>query len=248
MEKVQFKLDAFEGPLDLLLHLIAQHKMQLSQIRIYELIDQYLEFIGELGPEDLEPTSEFIEMASRLVYMKSVALLPRHDEIEQLERELTGQLVEYHLCKKAAERLRNMSDGVNFFVREPLEVELDDEYHGEHHANELLASYMNIMGKSARFTPPSTAPFDPLVTAPIVSVSSRIVYVLRNLRRGTVRKLNDFFIGSKSRSEAVATFLGVLELIRFHRIRVEDDGTVVAVSRSERKEMEQKRENEHETV
>ncbi len=248
MDKVQFKIEAFEGPLDLLLHLIAQHKMQLSQIRIYDLIDQYLSVIGSLGPDELEPTSEFIEMAARLVYMKSAVLLPRHEESEALERELTGQLVEYHLCKKAAERLRGMSDGVNFYVREPMEVELSEEYRADHHANELLSAYMNIMGKSARFTPSSTASFDPLVTAPIVSVSSRIVYVLRNLRRGTVRKLNDFFTGAQSRSEAVATFLGVLELIRFHRIRVEDDGTVTAVNRSERRETEQSQPYEYETV
>ncbi len=248
MDKVQFKIESFEGPLDLLLHLIAQHKMKLSEIRIYELIDQYLAFIGQLGPDQLDPTSEFVEMAARLVYMKSAALLPKHEESETLERELTGQLVEYHLCKKAAERLRDMSDGINFFVREPLEIKLDGEYHGQHRPNELLAAYMNIMGRSARFSPPSTAPFAPLVTAPMVSVSSRIVYILRNLRRGAVRRLNDFFSGAKSRSEAVATFLGVLELIRFQRIRVEDDGTVRALSRSERRETEQNSKDEHETL
>lgn len=248
MEKVKFKLDAFEGPLDLLLHLVAQHKMQLADIRIYELIDQYLEAIGSVEPADLDPTSEFIEMAARLVYMKSAALLPRREESEALERELTGQLVEYQLCKQAAGMLRSRTQGVSFFVREPMELALDSEYRGHHHANALLAAYMNVMGRSARRLPPTTAPFDPLVTAPVVSVTSRIVYVLRRLRRGAARKLNDFFAGSKSRSEAVATFLGMLELIRFHRIRVEDDGTVVAVERGERRETERKQAHEHETV
>ncbi|MEG1984219.1 MAG: segregation/condensation protein A, partial [Oscillospiraceae bacterium] len=197
-------------------------------------IDQYLEFIGVLGPDELDPTSEFIEMAARLVYMKSVSLLPRREESEELERELTGQLIEYHLCKNAAERLRDMSEGINFYVREPLEIEFDNDYRFEHSPNELLAAYMNIMGKSARFKPATTESFDQLVTAPIVSVSSKIIYILRNLKRGTFSKLNDFFRDSRSRSEAVATFLGVLELIRFQRITVEDDGTVCKTERKKK--------------
>lgn len=243
MEQVRFKIEDFEGPLDLLLHLIAQHKMQLADIRIYELIDQYLAAIGTLGPDRLDPTSEFIEMASRLVYMKSLALLPRQEESEEMEKELTGQLIEYHLCKRMAERLRDLSEGVNFYVREPLEVEFSSEYHMERDSAELLKAYMGIMGKSARFAPASTRDFEPLVTAPVVSVASRIVNILRSLRRGRARCLQDFFTGCRSRSEAVATFLGVLELIRAHRLTVQDDGAVETVEK-------QKGEHrlEHETV
>ncbi len=237
MEQIKFKLADFEGPLDLLLHLIAQHKMQLSEIRIYELIDQYLAVIGALGPDELDPTSEFIEMASRLVYMKSAALLPRQ-EAEELERELTGQLVEYQLCKKMAERLRDMAEGINFYVREPMEIELDSEYHLEHESAALLKAYMNISGKGARL-PLTAEAFEPLVNAPVVSVSSRIVYILRKLRKGAARRLQDLFRDSKSRSEAVATFLGVLELIRFHRLRVDDDGVLHSVQRSKNRENKQ---------
>lgn len=231
MEQVKFKLAEFEGPLDLLLHLIAQHKMQLSEIRIYELIDQYLSVIGQLGSDELDPTSEFIEMASRLVYMKSVALLPRQDEQDELERELTGQLIEYHLCKKMAERLRDLSEGINFYIREPLEMEFDSEYHIEHDRGELLKAYMSIMGKGARLLPLTTEDFEPLVTAPVVSVSSKIIYILRNLKRGTARRLQDLFRECRSRSESVATFLGVLELIRFQRLTVDDDGALHASHR-----------------
>ena len=70
MTELTFKINDFEGPLDLLLHLISKHKMQLFDIQIYQLIDQYLDFIGKVGPEQLEPTSEFVEMAARLVYLK----------------------------------------------------------------------------------------------------------------------------------------------------------------------------------
>lgn len=243
MDKASFKIEDYEGPLDLLLHLVAQHKMDLYHIRIYELIDQYLAFIGALGPDALEPTSEFIEMAARLVYMKSAALLPRREESEELERELTGQLVDYQLCKEAARKLRDMAEGINFFVREPLEIQLSGEYSTTHEPSALLAAYMSIMGKGARLTPPSTQAFEPIVTAPIVSVSSKIIYILRTMKRGAAHKINDFFASCRTRSEAVATFLGVLELIKAKRIAVADDGTVSAGAH--RREGEK---HEHENV
>ena len=89
MQELTYHIQDFEGPLDLLLHLLSVHKMSLLDIHIYELIDQYLDFIGSVGPEELESASEFIEMAARLVYMKSIALLPREEEKEELTRELT---------------------------------------------------------------------------------------------------------------------------------------------------------------
>ncbi|MEA4911309.1 MAG: ScpA family protein [Oscillospiraceae bacterium] len=226
MEEIRFKIEDFEGPLDLLLHLIAQKKMQLFDIRIYELIDQYLAFMRGADTAGLEPASAFIEMAARLVYMKSVALLPRSEEKEELERELTGQLVEYHLCKKAAQRLRDMAEGINFYVREPLEIQLNTEYSIRHEPTLLLDAYMGIMGKGARRAQPGTEAFEPLVTAPIVSVESRVVRILRILRADGVHRLREFFDGARSRSESVATFLGVLELIKSGRIAVADDGSV----------------------
>lgn len=228
MENFTCKIEEFEGPLDLLLHLISRHKMELFDIRIYELIDQYLAFIGDVGPETLEPTSEFIEMAARLVHMKSTALLPRQDEAEELARELTGQLIEYHLCKQAASRLRDMSEGIHFFVREPLVVEFAKDYAAKHDPSTLLLAYMDIMGRGARVQPPDTGRFDPIVTAPIVSVSSRIVHILRGLKKGTVQKLSDLFGNTTGRSESVAMFLGVLELIKAKRIRLDDEGNITA--------------------
>ena len=227
VEELRYKLEDFEGPLDLMLALVAKHKMELCDIRIYELIDQYLAFIGEIGPEQLDPTSEFIEMAARLVYMKSVALLPRQEETAELERELTGQLVEYHLCKLAAGRLRDMSEGVTFFVREPMEMIFNSDYAITHQALELLEAYMSMMGRGIRMAPPDAETFDPFVAAPIVSVSSRIVAILRKLRRGTATRLSDLFGGVDSRSEAVATFLGVLELMKAHRLALDDEGNIV---------------------
>lgn len=198
--------------------------MSLLDIHIYELIDQYLEFIGSVGPEELESASEFIEMAARLVYLKSIALLPREEEKEELTRELTGRLIEYSLCKEAAAKLRDISEGVNFFVRQPMQVKFSKEYSRKHEPLELVSAYHSVQGRAPQETDLSR--FEPIVTAPVVSVSSRVVSILGALRRKNGRHISDFFRNSSGKSETVATFLGILELIRDGRITVSDDGTV----------------------
>ncbi len=227
MEGISFKISNFEGPLDLLLHLISKHKVKIYEIKISVLIDQYLEFIGNIGPDQLEPTSEFLEMAAKLVYMKSLALLPRAEETEKLKQELVGQLIEYSLCKQAAARLGDMAAGIMFAVREPLEIEFDEEYSGQHQPEQLFNAYMNTLGKNAKLVKPKVEDFDQLVTAPIVSVGSRVVKILRGIRTGTAKKIQDLFLGVETKGEAVATFLAVLELIKVGRIKISDDGDVL---------------------
>ncbi len=95
MEKLSYKLPVFEGPLDLLLHLITKNKLNIYDIPIAELLDQYMEQIRAMQEEDLDIASEFLEMAARLVHLKSVSLLPKHEEAEALKQDLTGQLLEY---------------------------------------------------------------------------------------------------------------------------------------------------------
>ena len=103
MEQLTFKLDQFEGPLDLLLFLISKHKLNIYDIEIAKLLEQYMAYIDEAQFQNMEVASEFLEMASRLVYLKTVSLLPRHEEEEdKLKQELTGQLLEYQACKQVA--------------------------------------------------------------------------------------------------------------------------------------------------
>lgn len=103
MEQISFKLEVFEGPLDLLLHLISKHKLNINDIPITELLDQYLDYISRMSEQNMEIAGEFLEMAARLVYIKTVSLLPQKEEAEQLKKELQGRLIEYSLCKKTAE-------------------------------------------------------------------------------------------------------------------------------------------------
>ena len=107
-EKLSYKLENFEGPLDLLLFLIAKKKLQIVDISISELVDQYMEQIEAMREQDMDIASEFVEMAARLVYIKTVSLLPKHEEAEELKKELEGQLLEYQECKRVAAQLSKM--------------------------------------------------------------------------------------------------------------------------------------------
>ena len=80
METLSYKIESFEGPMDLLLHLISKHKVRIEDVPIMDLINQYLDYMKKLKEENLEVASEFLEMAARLVYIKTVSLLPVHEE------------------------------------------------------------------------------------------------------------------------------------------------------------------------
>ena len=110
MEKLSYKLEVFEGPMDLLLHLITKHKIDIYDIPIVELVDQYTEYVRAMQEENMDIASEFLEMAARLVYMKTVSLLPKHEEIEQLKEELAGELLEYEVCRQIEEFLWNSQE------------------------------------------------------------------------------------------------------------------------------------------
>ena len=93
MEKLSYKFSEFEGPLDLLLFLLSKNKVNICDISITELLDQYMDHIHSMQERDMDVSSEFLEMASRLVYMKTMFLLPKHEEAEQLRKELELSLI-----------------------------------------------------------------------------------------------------------------------------------------------------------
>ncbi len=221
---LSYKLEGFEGPLDLLLQLIARNKYNIYDIPLFELIEQYLEQIEKFKQDEMEISSDFLEMASRLLYIKTVSLLPKHDEIVKLKEELTGELLEYLVCQQMAAKFSSMQDGFDLFVRKPIEYEFDKIYELVHPRNVMFESYIAAVGRGHRRLPPSTAPFTRIVAKKIVSVSTKIVFVIRNLWRGGKSRLSDLYKTAESRSELVATFLAVLELCKANRVKVSGDG------------------------
>ncbi len=229
MENISYKLDAFEGPLDLLLHLIAKNKLNILDIQLTVLIDQYLEHIQKMQENQMEVASSFLEMASRLIYLKTISLLPQHEETESLKAELTGELIEYDTCRKTAAMLAERTEGFDTFVKPPEEIEFDKTYELHHDKDKLLEYYISAVGRGQRKLPPKPAVFGRIVAKKVVAVSSKIVYVLRSLTRRRHKKMRDLFIGAESRSELVATFLAVLELCKDKRVKVEGSGDAVEV-------------------
>ena len=223
-ETLSYKLDVFEGPLDLLLNLIAKNKLNIYDIPIAELLEQYMAQIHEMQAADMDVASEFLEMAARLVHIKSVSLLPKKEEEAALKQELTGQLLEYQQCKEAATRLRERFslDGI---VRAQADIPADLTYKRHHKPQELLSAYLSMLGKKK--PPEPQKPEDTiskLITRRVVSVASQMVFVLRSLWKKRHVSLKELFRGKNDPSERVAAFLAVLELVKDKRLRVDGDG------------------------
>lgn len=234
---LSYKLESFEGPLDLLLQLIARNKLNIYDIQLTVLFEQYMQQIELMKEQNLEIASEFLEMAARLIYMKTVSLLPRHDEIEQLKQELTGELLEYQVCQEMAGKLEKMTDGFNSFVRKPEVLEFEQTYELVHQPNTIYLSYLAAVGRGQRRLPPSVAPFTKIVAKKIVAVSTKIVFVMRNLFRGGSKKLSSLYKTAKSRSELIATFLAVLELCKANRVEItgDNDETEIKLNRGHKR-------------
>ena len=226
METLTFHVEDFEGPLDLLLHLVGKNKMNLYDINIMELIEQYTAAIATMQQDHMELSSEFIDMAAHLVQMKSALLLPRSPEAERMKAELTGRLIEYSVCKKVAAALGSRARDLYTAVRAPMPLEGSAEYSRPQDPDKLVQAWFNLMGRSLRRRKPQQERFEPLVTAPFVSVASRVAHVLRGLLRGSLHRMGQLFSREESRSTNVATFLALLELIRVGRIKVDDSGSL----------------------
>ncbi len=224
MEKISYKLEDFEGPLDLLLLLIAKNKYNINDIPLAELIDQYLYHVEKFQQQDMDVSSEFLEMAARLIYMKTVSLLPKHDEINELKFELSTELMEYEKCRKIAGILSKMTDGFNTVIKGQDDIDFDKTYMHTHSSDELIDAYISAVGRGQRKLPPPSTVFTKIVAKKVVSVSSKIVYVLRNILKSGKQKMTSFFCGAESRSELVATFLAMLELCKANRIEINGSG------------------------
>ncbi|MEG1942668.1 MAG: segregation/condensation protein A [Angelakisella sp.] len=245
-DKLSFSVNngEYEGPLDLILHLISKHQLDIMEINISGLLEQYMEQIRFWQENNLEVASEFLEMASRLVQIKTIGLLPKYnDEADTAKAELIGQLLEYQACKQAAMLLAAKSEGFAAFVRPPEPIPADLTYTRRHPVELLTHSYWQAIGKGKRKLPPQSEVFSPLVARPFVSVASRIVFLLRKFYRSSRMAVSGLFAESHSRSEMVATFLAILELMKAKRIALdESDGTVIFHGRDSAKPRKQRTE------
>lgn len=235
MNSYSYRLECFEGPLDLLLFLISKHKLNINDIKISLLLDQYLEYIDGLEEQDFEYAGEFLEMAARLILIKTLSLLPKHEEALELKRELQGRLIEYSLCKQAAARLREMYKGDVIYVKKPSEIQIVKTYTHTHDPKDLLAAYFGISSQRIKHSPIQASVFKPIVSRRIVSVSSKILFVMRKLYKSGSCSMEEIYEGMSDRSEKIATFLAILELTKSGRIHLNDDNTEITFDRTSRR-------------
>ena len=159
------------------------------------------------------------------------------DEAEDLKKELTGQLLEYQLCREIARTLNTMYD-FDTFTKLPSKVDFDLTYNRIHDPLDISAAYVSAVGRGRRRLPPDRSAFSGIVERKIVSVSSRIIHVMRRLWHGRTVSYRELFEASKGRSELVATFLAVLELVKGKRVRIDGDGDDASVYMVDRNEEE----------
>jgi len=225
---LQFKLEenSFDGPLDLLWLLISKHRLEICDIEISKLLAQFMGAIDYLSSENMAVSSEFLEMASRLLYIKTLSLLPKHEEADQLKEALCGELLAYQTCKEAAKKLEAIYIGDMIFSREQVTCQADKTYRQKHEKNELLAAYLSTLTKKRlRLAPPASA-FSGIVGRRPVSVAAKIISLLKNIIKNKKFFLKSIYDGNRDRSEIVATFLALLELLRSKRVFIKSDETL----------------------
>ena len=218
MDNLTYKIEVFEGPMDLLLHLISKHKLNINDIPIVELVNQYLDYVRKMEEADFDVAGDFLEMAARLIYIKTCSLLPHDEESKELKKELEGRIIEYSLCKQAAQTLREVYVGDLVFIRTAIKLPVNKTYTREHDPQCLYDAYMGISKKARESVPLKAKMFEPIVSHKIVSVTSKIIHVLKRLYKHGECDMADLYDGMTEKSEKVATFLAILELTKSGRI------------------------------
>ena len=223
---MEFHLENFDGPLDLLLHLIAKNKVSIYDIPITEILDQYMEVLHTAEEMDLDVAGDFVAMAAQLVYIKSKMLLPRHEEEEDEDPRagLVEMLLEYQRLKEATPYFREKGEvGRDIFVKPPENLgDAPKEYHQS--VSDLIRAANNMLRRAQRRVPPPASAFSGSVGREPAPVETRITAILRRFVHHIRFPFKRLFEDAKSRSEIVATFLAVLELSKTRRIRLEGDG------------------------
>ncbi|MBR6253230.1 MAG: segregation/condensation protein A [Clostridia bacterium] len=228
MEQISIKIDNFEGPLDLLMHLIEKNKMDIMDIKISIITDQYLEYLNKMREMNLEITSEFIVMASRLIYLKSKSLLPslKDDEMDDSEFDLVAMLVEYKRYKEYTYSLRERLDTYyKRIYKLPSKIDLPTNKLEQEFSPELIPEiYEDFLFKEQAKKNLQADNIKKLALSEKYTVQSKIREIIRHLLRKPKFIFNKLFsVKKQDKAEVVTAFLSLLELSKMSRIKVEQN-------------------------
>ncbi len=237
MSEISFKTEVFEGPLDLLLHLIGKNKVSICDIPISLITDQYFEYIALMQELDMEFSGEFLVMASQLLYIKSKMLLPVDEEEEEDPRaELQDRLIEYKRYKEISgemDKLSHSMDNVIFKGAEPLNLPKVKTENKEIPIERLFEAFYTIIDRSASKKPIDPKMFKRVIGRTNYSVRTASKSVLSKLKKGEKAAFESLFAGLRVRGEYVATFLALLELIKENVVTVTEQGNSLYCERGE---------------
>lgn len=235
---LEFKLQVFEGPLDLLLHLIEKNKVDIYDIPIVEITDQYLEYVNNMSKEDLDLASEFLVMAATLIDIKSRMLLPKEvdEDGEEIDprAELVQKLIEYKMYKLAASELRDMQvyAGKSLY-KEPTIPKEVKQYEPPVDLDKLLKDvdlsklndiFQMVLRRQVDKIDPVRSKFGKIEMEE-VSLPEKMDYVSTRIKRAKKCSFKQLLEEQATKMEIVVSFLAVLELIKVGEIEVRQDKT-----------------------
>ena len=225
-------MEDFEGPLDVIFLLLSKNKIEIQDVSITAILEQYLAYLEEMKRLDMEIASEFISMASHLMLIKTKMLLSAAEQAEaESELDLLRQGLIERRRKEAIEQIRiavsqlepRNEIGRCLFTKEPEPLPRQKGYRYKHSLVDLLRALDLIAERNQRQLPPSTMNFKGIVAKEPYPVTKKAGQVLRQLLLRGMERLKNLFRGSRSRSEIVATFLAILELCKTNSVSLEDD-------------------------
>ena len=220
MQQLSFEINGVTTPMDVLLTLIAKHKLNIYDIAISQLLEQYLNYLADCQEQDLELAGAFLEMAARLIYLKTAALLPKPQEAQADKEDLQESLLLYARCKQAAAILAGRYKEQQPFCRQPMPLpEPQKTYLRTYPAEVLRSSFLSIGKKQL---PPSKAAMQEKLQR---VVSPKTVWLMRKVSHAETVSLVTLYDDISDRSARVAVFLAVLELTKHGRIGISTDGT-----------------------
>lgn len=225
-EQLMYKLEVFEGPLDLLLNLISKNKMKIEDIQIAIICDQYMEYLATAEKMNIDLSADFLVMASQLMLIKSRTLLPRaQEEEEDPAEELARMLLEYKHAKEASQKLGDLFSQFNGRMEKDTdEIAPDRTYVAEHDVYLLQAALLRVMNTIEVTDEEASERIRPLISTRTVSVSERVYAILRIfLTEGEKLNVLKCFKDVYTKHEAVATFMAILELLRAGRVTLEEN-------------------------
>ena len=232
MEALTYRLEAFEGPLDLLLSLIQKNKVEITDIPISLICDQYMAYITEAERLDMDLASEFIVMASELMLIKSKMLLPKAEPEEEDPRAaLAEALIKYQQAKAAAAILGKAYPTFSGrMIKDTDEISVDKTFVADQSVTSLCLAVRRIISYREEHPQADKVTFTPMIAKPIVPVEAKIVGILRHFEKKEKVSMVDLIEDAVSLPDMIAVFLGILELVKLRRIvLLESDETLGSV-------------------